>query len=1227
MENEYSLNNSSDPYETPQKFGKQIRQRTYECNKNFPKSKDMQCAIINRQICQRLNSPTTQTTMSRIIDRYSSRTLTTHECNDSQKNTTPYENKVSKLVKSVIKIQKYKWSKNMPKFHEYVKELKEKYSVRDAARTLKMHYSQLYSLLTSKKKPHGRAMSHGLKKNVVNCYLSNKISQQLPYKRFEKVHFLRTSLAVAYEMYAKEQMKLGFRVLSQSSVYRCLKGRFRIRKKIPFKDTQCADCVNSSLLVDALIVAKVKGIRRRNTENVLNSFCPLSDKDSAHRDNTTSRKLEWHDNSEVITDHKRDCIFRNCKKCGAISTLQESIIKQNPNIDWAKQVTWHQWQYILVDNGENNTKKKRVIDKIRYRGPLARLLTKFIGSVSAMSTHLFHFRWQAMQFDECKKQLRVGDVMLIMDFSTNYSHHRQGEVHGGFWCRKQTTMHPIITYYPCPRKCDQLVCDEIMLVSSDVKHDSFAVDTYVDKALSHLKENGIPIKRIIMWSDNCGTQYKSCKVFDSLSKFKDIPVMRNYFCAKHGKAEADGAIGRLSMHIDAVVRSGSQEFSDAGEVVRYCNIKLRVHNNNDAMCCHWQRHYFEESDINRDINTKSETVKGTLSFHSVRNVGIPGIIEVRESSCFCEVCFANESGECKNAHLVEDFAWASLYKDQQIEDKFENKIWECYSVPYRYAKKNILKSRAKRQISNVKTRKKKSKVGTLQKSSATGDVNSRNQPVSDYTSSDDSDFEDNIPLQIVQDGLNAMSGESPICGRTRIRKRLHKEGVIKCETQRELWDLDDYEASTPKTEHKPVAMLESRGLGVQPFSPIDNKKKFCEPRVTSLFNKDSRTTTVNEGQKMTEVTRTSTPRNNKVSAECRIELSPIQNAIPFTKALPSFSEQKCNDSKIHGQSENSDYEDNIPLKVLREQKIAATSQVCSINHSHDSTSDNSDYEDDIPLTIVQAGLKTMSDKSPISGRTRIKKGHDFTSRYDWVKLNKRFIQCTTWDELQAIVQKEMDKLPSLPDCLIGDIAVDGDEVDTAAKKDIPSDICQRFKVHYPICIEPDGNCFFRSISRLLYGSEDHHIEMRCRIIIDSVGNLKNYTDHDYLMRCASHVHKNCSNIASYYCSYSGVSNVGIRDQSSKGIQSVFRDDVMRICKLKQHCGPWQFHSAANVLNSKLIMVFPSTNICSDVRVDYNRVFCPSKIDSNKTKEFGLLWTGVCIDNTKIYNHIVPLITR
>ena len=89
--------------------------------------------------------------MSQIIDCYSSQILTKCNNNNSQKSATQYENKVSNLVKSVMKIQKYKWTKNMPKFNEYVKQLKEKYSVCDAARTLKMHYSQLHSLLSCKK--------------------------------------------------------------------------------------------------------------------------------------------------------------------------------------------------------------------------------------------------------------------------------------------------------------------------------------------------------------------------------------------------------------------------------------------------------------------------------------------------------------------------------------------------------------------------------------------------------------------------------------------------------------------------------------------------------------------------------------------------------------------------------------------------------------------------------------------------------------------------------------------------------------------------------------------------------------------------------------------------------------------------------------------------------------------------------------------------------------------
>ena len=66
---------------------------------------------------------------------------------------------------------------------------------------------------------------------------------QLPFKRYSKFYYMHTSLAVAYDMYAREKLKLGFKVLSQS---------------------------NNSLLVDVLLVSRVKGIKRRITENILN---------------------------------------------------------------------------------------------------------------------------------------------------------------------------------------------------------------------------------------------------------------------------------------------------------------------------------------------------------------------------------------------------------------------------------------------------------------------------------------------------------------------------------------------------------------------------------------------------------------------------------------------------------------------------------------------------------------------------------------------------------------------------------------------------------------------------------------------------------------------------------------------------------------------------------------------------------------------------------------------
>ena len=139
-----------------------------------------------------------------------------------------------------------------------------------------------------------------------------------------------------------------------------------------------------------------------------------------------------------------------------------------------------------------------------------------------------------------------------------------------------------------------------------------------------------------------------------LSKMK-IPVISNYFCAKHGKAETDGAIGHLFMHIDNVVHSGQYEIENNLEMANYCQLKLQLQPDSEMkICCQYRRAYFYVTDINceSDTDSQTQTVKGTLCFHSVCNTGIPGIVEVRRTSCYCEPCFLSMQGECKNWRLV-----------------------------------------------------------------------------------------------------------------------------------------------------------------------------------------------------------------------------------------------------------------------------------------------------------------------------------------------------------------------------------------------------------------------------------------------------------------------------------------------------------------------------------------------------------------------------------------------
>ena len=256
-----------------------------------------------------------------------------------------------------------------------------------------------------------------------------------------------------------------------------------------------------------------------------------------------------------------------------------------------------------------------------------------------------------------------------------------------------------------------------------------------------------------------------------------------------------------------------------------------------------------------------------------------------------------------------------------------------------------------------------------------------------------------------------------------------------------------------------------------------------------------------------------------------------------------------------------------------------------------------------------------------------KKTENVSFKSTWMKLHEIFMACITFKQLRKKIEGEESKLPPLP-TPFGDYSVVLDEVDQVARRLVPSDTPRKFysNDYVPVEVRGDGNCFFRALSRLVYGDEQYHLEMRCRITMDCVKNIDKYTNHNYLMRGAPHyTYKKCPNIAAIYCSYSGVRNIDDRDLTQRGIIDVFKENTLRIRRDKEYSDIWHFHSAANILKRKIFMIFPDQkNVRPNLRVDMHRAFLPNT--PNLKNEFCLMWTSVTYP-PKIYNHIVPLVKR
>ena len=120
----------------------------------------------------------------------------------------------------------------------------------------------------------------------------------------------------------------------------------------------------------------------------------------------------------------------------------------------------------------------------------------------------------------------------------------------------------------------RVVCDSVIFVTDDLKHDAGCVLTFINQLIEHLKVQLGSVDKLIIWSDGCSSQYKSKQPFANMAELfkQDVKKEWHYFGSRHGKNQSDGESGvvktkmsRLLISQRVMVDSAKQFSSVAAE--------------------------------------------------------------------------------------------------------------------------------------------------------------------------------------------------------------------------------------------------------------------------------------------------------------------------------------------------------------------------------------------------------------------------------------------------------------------------------------------------------------------------------------------------------------------------------------------------------------------------------------------------------------------------------------
>ncbi|KAK3092422.1 hypothetical protein FSP39_002648 [Pinctada imbricata] len=161
----------------------------------------------------------------------------------------------------------------------------------------------------------------------------------------------------------------------------------------------------------------------------------------------------------------------------------------------------------------------------------------------------------------------------------------------------------------------------------------------------------------------------------------------------------------------------------------------------------------------------------------------------------------------------------------------------------------------------------------------------------------------------------------------------------------------------------------------------------------------------------------------------------------------------------------------------------------------------------------------------------------------------------------------------------------------------------------PIEVLGDGNCFFRSISNSLFGSEGRHVECRVRCMIELVMNTSRYLRQDTYTDMSS------NRADMHYVLETSISDEArVSDDMTKSLQN----EILRSVKNGYYSSLIHLYASVNALNRRIVTIFPSIQNVTINREVHNQTVRPLPQTSQRNgPPLFIMWTHT--SNTNLIN--------